>query len=746
MRKRLQHLPLAALFAVLLLALAPYKADAQVQIGNFSYTFSGNEATITQCHLSSGAIVFPETVQHGGKTYNVTAIQFTGYSFLSGSPTSITGNSIKRITGSVDRAIYNGNGHFCSCDNLTAISFPKLETLSMCGFLETAPKLTSVSFPLLERIDRVALLINCAMLSSVDLPKLREMYSNNSLSHLPNLATLNLPALTTIKGSYNIQNLPKLTSLQLPVLKVIDSSHTLSSIPLLSTLHLPELERATAEGFNIFSSLSALTDLKLPKLMLIEGQQFMQGSNLSVIELPYGCEINVSWGSFAVNSSTSLTIKGVTKIKDNFFTPHCYSLKHLSLPDVQEISGQIGYYITNIERVDMPNLKKINNCAFFNVDQYNQHLTTVNIPKVTDIKGSNLFEGAPIQELTLSGNITDGGSGQIHLTAYPTVVKIIDAGTVNDNSKIFQDVKGGRLIAPEGKAALYAQKWHVPMSRMMVYAPGKIAKSTVGTLYATGSISPAMTETVYGGTTYTSAYDLRNAMTKAECLNSAVLGPNDVGFTPSLSSLVVSAYSSPFTTFDAYIAKQYADDGADPQLGDLTLASLSPAAVGTVKGFGTSPATTYEGLNATTGGFLFKGNAATFDELYLPYTATVMPTPATNYLKPGEGTTVPRKTGSNFNFYWHPGDASYDMGFYMSAGVNVPEGRAYLSLPASLTGNAHAKGFRLIFDDGETTGISSPVVRHEQGEQWFTLEGIRLKAQPTRAGLYIHNGRKVLVK
>jgi len=453
MRKRLQHLPLAALFAVLLLALAPHKADAQVQIGNFSYTFSGNEATITQCHLSSGAIVFPETVQHGGRTYNVTAIQFTGYSFISGSPTSITGNSIKRITGPVDITIYTGNGQFCSCDNLTAVSFPKLETLSMCGLIQSAPKLTSVSFPLLEKIDGVTFLTSCVMLSSVDLPKLREMYSSNSLSNLPNLATLNLPALTTIKGSSNIQNLDKLTSLQLPVLKVIDSSHSLSLMSLLSTLHLPELERVTAEGFDIFNSLSALTDLKLPKLMLIEGQQFMQGSYLSVIELPYGCEINVTWGSFTGNSSTSLTIKGVTKITDNFFTPHCYSLKHLSLPDVQEISGQIGYYITNIERVDMPNLKKINNCAFFNVDQYNQHLTTVNIPKVTDIKGSNLFEGAPIQELTLSGNITDGGSGQIHLTAYPTVVKIIDAGTVNDNSKIFQDVKGGRLIAPEGEAA-----------------------------------------------------------------------------------------------------------------------------------------------------------------------------------------------------------------------------------------------------------------------------------------------------
>ena len=67
------------LFSLLLLAvglLAPAKAMAQVVIGNFTYTFSGNEATVTASSLTSGDIVIPETVVYGGNTYNVTALSY----------------------------------------------------------------------------------------------------------------------------------------------------------------------------------------------------------------------------------------------------------------------------------------------------------------------------------------------------------------------------------------------------------------------------------------------------------------------------------------------------------------------------------------------------------------------------------------------------------------------------------------------------------------------------------------------
>ena len=88
------------LFSLLFLAaflLAPVRTMAQVTIGNYTYTFSGDDATITASSLTSGDIVIPTTVSYNGKTYNVTAISFSSTLFK-GAPTSIKGESIKSIT------------------------------------------------------------------------------------------------------------------------------------------------------------------------------------------------------------------------------------------------------------------------------------------------------------------------------------------------------------------------------------------------------------------------------------------------------------------------------------------------------------------------------------------------------------------------------------------------------------------------------------------------------------------------
>ena len=51
--------------------------------------------------------------------------------------------------------------------------------------------------------------------------------------------------------------------------------------------------------------------------------------------------------------------------------------------------------------------------------------------------------------------------------------------------------------------------------------------------------------------------------------------------------------------------------------------------------------------------------------------------------------------------------------------------------------------------DDEATGIISV---HDSGfmvngsDAWYTLDGRRLDKQPTAKGLYIHGGRKVIVK
>ena len=69
-------------------------------------------------------------------------------------------------------------------------------------------------------------------------------------------------------------------------------------------------------------------------------------------------------------------------------------------------------------------------------------------------------------------------------------------------------------------------------------------------------------------------------------------------------------------------------------------------------------------------------------------------------------------------------------------GVNIPAGKAYLMVP----GETSAKFFGL---DGEVTGINSVKTAKADGA-YYTLEGVKT-TKPVK-GIYIHNGKKIVVK
>ena len=64
-------------------------------------------------------------------------------------------------------------------------------------------------------------------------------------------------------------------------------------------------------------------------------------------------------------------------------------------------------------------------------------------------------------------------------------------------------------------------------------------------------------------------------------------------------------------------------------------------------------------------------------------------------------------------------------------------------LPGSIT-------VRLIGSNGETTGIGTLDTKTGEmtfdSEAWYTLDGVKLNGKPTKKGLYINNGRKIVVK
>ena len=87
--------------------------------------------------------------------------------------------------------------------------------------------------------------------------------------------------------------------------------------------------------------------------------------------------------------------------------------------------------------------------------------------------------------------------------------------------------------------------------------------------------------------------------------------------------------------------------------------------------------------------------------------------------------------------------------FYYSKGLTKMKGyRAYFETQEILSKVENAAGAKIGFNiDGETTGIDNSqlsIVNSNDG--WYTLDGIKLNGEPKKKGIYIKDGRKVVVK
>ena len=87
--------------------------------------------------------------------------------------------------------------------------------------------------------------------------------------------------------------------------------------------------------------------------------------------------------------------------------------------------------------------------------------------------------------------------------------------------------------------------------------------------------------------------------------------------------------------------------------------------------------------------------------------------------------------------------------YYPTAGAGIGAQRAYFKIGSD--GALLARrltAFNIDFGDDETTGIISTTnyTNDTNSDAWFTLDGRRLSAKPSRAGVYINKGIKVVIK
>ena len=106
------------------------------------------------------------------------------------------------------------------------------------------------------------------------------------------------------------------------------------------------------------------------------------------------------------------------------------------------------------------------------------------------------------------------------------------------------------------------------------------------------------------------------------------------------------------------------------------------------------------------------------------------------------------------NKYYHHGSSEQQTGDYLFYRVEqsgtLAANKAYLELSRSQTETA--KEFVVMSFDGGTTAIDAPNVSaskasaESEDNVYYTLQGMRVNGRPTRPGIYINNGKKVIVR
>ena len=84
------------------------------------------------------------------------------------------------------------------------------------------------------------------------------------------------------------------------------------------------------------------------------------------------------------------------------------------------------------------------------------------------------------------------------------------------------------------------------------------------------------------------------------------------------------------------------------------------------------------------------------------------------------------------------------VGFFIYNGTSLSQYKAYLTYDYGTSGG-NVKGFYISGFD-ELTGIQTLEIESPEPGNWYSLQGVRLNARPTQRGIYLNNGKKVLVK
>ena len=747
----------------------------------------------------SGNLVIPESVTYNGNTYPVTSIGDYAFYYCTGltsitipnSVTDIGDYALRSCTGLTSITIPNsvtsiGDYTFRSCSGLTSISIPNSVTRIGNYAFQNCLNLESVTIGsgvlgieinifnghtpakviwltntppsgytnAAGTVNYVANNLYTSLSSKTEYAFLSSMFEVDGVKYVPispsertcdvidcsydaTAVDINIGNTVVNKGiTLNVKQIKPYAFYRNPYIKNVTlditgdvSTHAFSGCTKLETATLGE--EVSALGTYAFSGCSSLKEITIPNAVKTIGQYGFQncsamtnvcmGTGVKSIETYTfsGCSkledmqigSNVATiNTYAFSGCTRLPVinipRSVTDIKDYVFY-QCSGLKTVSIEDrgtaLNLGSNDYGNPLFSdcpLDSVYIGGNINYSTSSSYGYSPFYRNTTLRSVvitDKETEISENEFYGCTSLKNISIGddvesiGNWAFSGCSSLDYFAFGTALKTIGKEAFSDCTAVTQITSRAETPPICGTQALDdINKWectlHVPENSLAAYQAADQWKEFFFVNEDSGN-----GDTPQGN---------QNALVISEAGVATYCPTEDVDFTT-------------LTAVKAYIGS-----GFNRETGVLTMTRVYDVPAGT--------------------GLLVKGAAGTYEVPESP-SASIY----SNLLR---GNTVERNlsatTGSYANYVL--GSGSNGTGFYRvpAEGTTLAAGRAYLMIPAATA--ASRSSVRLRFDDGEEATAISDMERQDDKSSVYDLQGRRVE-QP-RSGLYIRDGKKIIIK
>ncbi len=445
------------------------------------------------------------------------------------------------------------------------------------------------------------------------------------------------------------------------------------------------------------------------------------------------------WHNYSENIKTIVIENGVTSIGECAFC-ECNGLTSISIPaSVTSIGAEAFNGCSKLTTVSIPaSVTSIGNYAF----GYCSALTSIEIPASVTTIGEEAFNNTALTSIEIPASVTSIGNGVFNDCEKLTSITVAEgnANYSNDtNGALFNKGMTTLIKYPKGNNA---DSYEIPASVTSICEKAFADCEDLETVTLPDNVT-SIGDDAFNNTALTSieipasvtsigkgAFHLCSSLASVKLNSNPTIGEEAFFYNTTVTMNLAAAEvdGAKWTTFYNNYGNFQTDENTEVYKGAVSGSELV--------------------LTAISDKIVNAGNAVILkstDNPVMTLTATNSSDTQANDLKGLSVRTLASDVKTNYsaNTIYVMGNKSNKFGFHKYTGAYMPANKAFLAL-----GSGSSAPLRMVIDgEEETTGVASMADGiDDMSDEWYTLDGRKLNSKPTAKGLYIVNGKKVMIK